>query len=271
MTMTWFISLSFIMALVLAFPSGLKAAVVGRIVQVVGQVDLLKQGKMPSQTAKVEDPVEPGDVLTTKSGAKAQVRFVDDTTLTLASGSRVAIEEYLYDAEKGQRQGVIQVFRGMVQAVVTRVIKAETPDFIMKTHTAVLGVRGTNWYAILGPGGTDVYNEEGKLAVKNILPEFPGEVFLKTMEFCRVATDVPPTVPMAFTQEDLLLLKNQLSTGPGKKTGGSDGLGRSGRSQLSLASLQAVYNPVVNPLNNPTTVTFAVTPVIQRIVPVTPV
>jgi hypothetical protein len=258
------------MALALALPSGLKAAVVGRIVQVEGQVDLLKQGKMPPQTAKVEDPVEPGDVLRTKSGAKAQVRFVDDTTLTLAPGTRVAIEDYLYDAEKGQRQGVIQVFRGMVQAVVTRVMKAEKPDLIMKTHTAVMGVRGTKWYAILGPGDTDVYNEEGKLCIKNILPEFAGEVCLKTMEYSRVATDVPPTVPMAFTKEDLLLLQNQLSTGAGKRAGGSDGLGRSGLSQLSLANLAAVYNPMVNPLNDPRTVTFAVPPVVKPFAPIIP-
>jgi len=269
--MTWLLCLNLLMALVLALPAGLQAAVVGRIVQVEGQVDLLKQGKMPALPAKVEDAVEPGDVLRTKAGSKAQVRFVDDTTLTLAPGTRVAIEEYLYDAEKGQRQGVIQVFRGMVQAVVTRLMKAEKPDLIMKTHTAVMGVRGTKWFAILAPTDTDIYNEEGKLAVKNLLPEIGGEVSVGAMQFTRVGTDIPPTVPMVFSTEDLLLLQHQLSTGPGKRAGGGDGLQRQAQTQLSLASLSAVYNPMVNPINDPRTVTFAVPPIIRPVVPVVPV
>ena len=70
------------------------AAVVGRFTQVVGQVDLLKQGKLPALAAKVQDGVEPGDVIRTKSKAKAQLTMVDDSIITLAPESRLAIAEY---------------------------------------------------------------------------------------------------------------------------------------------------------------------------------
>jgi hypothetical protein len=270
--MTWFISFSLIMALALASPGGLQAAAVGKIVQVEGQVDLLKQGKMPTVPAKVDQELEQGDVIRTKSNSKAQVRFVDDTTLTLAPGTRVAIDQYLYDADKKQRQGVLQVFRGMVEAVVTKLVKAEKPDLIMKTHTAVMGVRGTKWFAILDPTDTDVYNEEGRLEVRNILPEIVGEVILEKMHHTRVGRDVPPTVAMTFTSDELLLLKQQLAKGTGRRAG-SGGLqmpSRSGQTQLSLAALNAVYNPMVNPVNDPRTVTFAVPPTIRPLVIATP-
>jgi hypothetical protein len=269
--MNWFISFSLVMALALALPGGLQAAAVGTIIQVEGQVDLLKQGKMPTVPAAVGQELQQGDVIRTKSNSKAQVRFVDDTTLTLAPGTRVAIDQYVYDAEKKQRQGVLQVFRGMVEAVVTKLVKTENPDLIMKTHTAVMGVRGTRWFAILDPTDTDVYNEEGRLEVRNILPEITGQILLEKMHFTRVGRDVPPTIPMTFSAEELLLLKHQLSKGAARKTGGG-GFQMPARAgtQLSLAALNAVYNPMVNPVNDPRTVTFAVPPTIKPLVIVTP-
>jgi hypothetical protein len=49
------------------------AAAVGRFTLIKGQVDVLKGGKVPGIAAKVQDAVEPGDVIRTKSGAKAQL------------------------------------------------------------------------------------------------------------------------------------------------------------------------------------------------------
>ena len=197
----------------LALPVCPRAEVVGHFLKVEGPVDLLKQGNLPPLTPKVQDGVEPGDVIRTKSQGRAQVKFVDDSLLTIAPGSRVAVETYMYDAAKGSRKVVLQVFRGMVQAVVSRIFKAQEPDFIMKTHTAVLGVRGTKWYALLGPNYTDVYNEFGRSCVRNIFPEIVGEVCLNPMEFSRVLANLTPTTNMPFQQQDLVPLNRLLNLG----------------------------------------------------------
>lgn len=199
--------------LVLLLAGTAQAAVVGRITQVAGEVDLLRQGKLPATPVKPQDGVEPGDVIRTKSGARAQITFMDDTSMTIAPGSRVAVESYMYDAAKNERQGVVQVFYGMVQTVVTRILESKTPNFLLKTHTATLGIRGTKWYTVLLPNATDIYNETGKLCVHNAFREIPGEVCLKEMEFTRVSFNMTPTVPMAASREDFLLLQRQLSTG----------------------------------------------------------
>jgi hypothetical protein len=174
----------------------------------------------------------------------------------------------LYDAAKGKRQGVLQVFRGMVQAVVTRILKTEEPDFIMKTHTAVLGVRGTKWYAVLAPTTTDVYNEIGELEVYNLFPEIVGKVILKAMEFTRVMPFLPPTLPFAFLKQDLAPLQRQLSTGvqeskgesappPGSLLGGTTSLATVGRLPGVLTSLE---NPVIDPRSSIGVITPSVPP-----------
>jgi hypothetical protein len=201
------------LVLLLAVPGVAQAAAVGKFTQVAGEVDLLKQGKLPAVPVKLEDGVEPGDVVRTKSQARAQITFMDDTTLTISPGSRVAVESYMYDADKKQRHGVVQVFYGMVETVVNKILQAEKPDILLKTHTAIMGVRGTKWYAVLHPIATDVYNEAGKVCVSNSFAEVTGEVCLKAMEFTRVAFNMPPTVPAPATKQDFLLLQKQLATG----------------------------------------------------------
>ncbi len=123
----------------LEFPLAAQATAVGRFVQVEGSVDLMKGGKAPAVPVKVQDEVQQGDAVRTKSQSRAQIRFMDDTVLTLAPESRVAIDEYTYDPGKSQRQATVEVFRGMVHFLVSKILQTEKPDFIMKTHTGVLG------------------------------------------------------------------------------------------------------------------------------------
>jgi hypothetical protein len=200
-------------ALLLARPFQAAAGVVGRFVQVEGQVDLLKGGKLPAAPAKVEDGVEPGDMVRTKSAARAQIKFVDDTTLTLAPGSRVAIEDYLYDGAKGERRAVVQVYQGLVHALVTRLFNLEKPEFIMKSHTAILGVRGTEWYTAQGPNFTAVYDKAGKISGRSSSLEIPGEVLAPPMTMFLVLTNHPPTLPRPITEGDLRRLEKLMITG----------------------------------------------------------
>lgn len=194
-------------------PAG--AAPVGTFTLVEGQVDLLRAGKLPATPARVQDPVAVGDVVRTKSLSRAQIRFVDHTVLSIAPESRVTIEEYLFDGAKGERQATLQILRGLVHTAVEKVFPREEPDFVIKTHTAVLGVRGTRWYTKLLPLSTDVYTEEGQLEVRNLLPEIIGVQVLQPLQFSRVSQFLPPTLPLPITPQDLKHLEEQMKTGLG--------------------------------------------------------
>jgi hypothetical protein len=195
--------------LALLLPPGLVAAGVGRLAVVEGQVDLLHQGKLPAVPAKVQDEVNPGDVIRTKTQSRAEVHFVDDTILTLAPESRVAVADYFYDALQGRRRAVLQVFKGLVYCVVNRILKMEGPEFIMKSHTAVLGVRGTRWFFLLRPNFTDCFHEIGDSFLSSSFPEVPGVMEMRDMDYSRVAWRLPPTLKMKFTMQTLKILKEK--------------------------------------------------------------
>jgi hypothetical protein len=205
-----------LICLVMVAPLAVQAAPAGTFIEVEGTVDVLKGGKVPAVPAKLQGPVEVGDMVRTKAQSRAQIKFVDDTVLSIAPDSGIKIEKYMFDAAKSERQAVVGVLRGLVHTAVEKVYPTAEPDFIMKTHTAVLGVRGTRWYTKLAPTDTDVYTEDEKglkLEVKNIRPEIPGVQIMGPLQFVRVGMYTPPTVPVNITKEDLKVLALQMKTG----------------------------------------------------------
>jgi hypothetical protein len=207
------VTLIMLVMMVLAAPFMAGAAVVGRFTLVTGQVDLLKGGKTPGIPVKVQDGVEAGDVIRTKAKAKAQLTMVDDSVISLAPESRLALADYQYDPARGERRAMVRLFRGLVHTVVSRIIKAEEPDFIMETHTAIIGVRGTDWYTLLGPNFTSVYLPRGILGVQSNLPSIPALVLLRSRQFTRVLMGQPPYTPQDLPPETLKMLEHLMDTG----------------------------------------------------------
>ncbi len=201
-----------LVVLVLAPQAG-WAGPVGAFTLAEGSVELLRQGRLPALRAKVRDPVEPGDLIRTKSEARAQVQFLDDSVLVIAPGSSVTIEAYAYERAAGQREAVLKVLRGLVHCTVTRLIKTARPDFLLKTHTAVLGVRGTRWFTLLGARYSAFFNELGTLEVGSSAPEITRKVILLGGETTTVPFQRPPTPPRRYPDAFRAVLRDWLQKG----------------------------------------------------------
>ncbi len=187
------------------------AAPVGTFIQVEGTVEVLHQGRPPAVAVKVQDGVSKGDQVRTKSQSRAQVRFVDDTVLSISPESSVLIEDYLYDASRGYRQAGLHLFRGLAYTVVNRILRTEKPDFVMKTQTAVFGVRGTRFFTLAAVKYTANYLEQGRAEMTALAaPTTP--IILNTMEF-GVAPVGQPLVKGLLSPAELNLLKQWLVTG----------------------------------------------------------
>jgi hypothetical protein len=238
-------------------PLTAHAAVVGRFSLIVGQVDLLKAGKLPAESAKMEGGVEPGDIIRTKSRAKAQLTMVDNSVITLAPESRLAIADYQYNPAQESRRAVVRLFRGLVHTVVNRVIQTEEPDFLMETHTAVIGVRGTNFYTLVGPSFTATYLAHGTLGVSSNLPTLPALLLLHSMQFTQIPLGKQPFLAQTLTAEMLSMLERLMDTGlSGSGFGyGSPGPGTGGQYQypltLPLSPDQKLWQQTIPPVLQP--------------------
>ena len=234
-----------ILALLMGPLTHAQADVVGRLTQVEGRVDLLKGGQLPANPVKLDDGVQPGDVLRTKSLSKAQITFIDNSTMNISPESRVAIETYMFDSAKQKRSAVLKLFYGLAHVVVSKVFEVTEPDFVIKTHTAIMGVRGTEFGIRLQPNSSTILNLEGALQVGNIYPEV-GQlsqrafkfaysfgpcveggrwVCLKNLQGTTVGSGLPPTIAFNISKEDWKGFMLQMASGLNlcRRTDGTQG------------------------------------------------
>jgi hypothetical protein len=116
-----------------------EAEEVGNFTQIVQTVDLLKSGQLPVQPAKVGEKVAIKDVVETQKDSRAQMQFVDKSTMVVAPRSKITIEDYMVDRKTGASQVSTQLFQGLVRTVVSQEAKK---SFILKTTTAIMGIKG---------------------------------------------------------------------------------------------------------------------------------
>jgi len=146
-----------IMAFLISLPTWARAGEVGNITQVEQHVDYQKGETGPVIPAKVKQPVEVKDVIQTYEVSRAQVLFRDKTIITIAPKSRIAVESYMFDPAKFERSGDFELIQGVVKIVVPAAEKVQKTSFTLKTSTAVMGIRGTEFLVTAGKHFTVVY------------------------------------------------------------------------------------------------------------------
>jgi hypothetical protein len=207
--MLWFLAAAVLTG---SWADAVQAAVVGRFIQVQGQGEMLRGGKTLA-SVKVGDGVEPGDIIRTRSDSRVQLRFVDESLVTVAPGSSLTVQEFLYDASRGERRATLQVSRGLAHIDISRIPAAKQPDFLVKTHTAVLSGRASRFFVLPGADFTCAFNEAGLLEATNIVPALVKKTVIKDMEYGFIKARTEPTEPIKLTPKQLARLKQWLERG----------------------------------------------------------
>jgi hypothetical protein len=130
----------FVMVFALSMAPVAGAEEIGSFTQIVKNVDLSKGGKPPVQPAKVGGEVAIKDMVETHADSRAQMQFVDKTTMIVAPQSKVTIEDYMVDRKTGKTHATMKLLQGLVRTVVPE--KAGNEDFKIKTTTSIMGIRG---------------------------------------------------------------------------------------------------------------------------------
>jgi hypothetical protein len=131
-----------IMALVMFLPIWASAEEVGNFTLVEQRVDYQKGATGPVTPAKVKEPVEVNDIIQTYEISRAQVLFRDQTTITISPRSKVAVESYMFDPAKFERTGRFDLIQGVMKVVVPAAESVQKSNIIIKTSTAIMGIRG---------------------------------------------------------------------------------------------------------------------------------
>ena len=127
-------SLSFILALLIATPSGLAASdPLGHFSVVAGTVSVQRSKTVKWLPAQVDMPVYFGDTVSAGPDGQGKILFSDESLLQISPNSRVAINTIISPVEK---KNSVLLFFGRVWSKVSRTaFKRKT--FEVQTPTAV--------------------------------------------------------------------------------------------------------------------------------------
>jgi len=173
-----FISLFALLSFISPLEQAAAANVVAELVKMTGRVDILRNGKLPSEKAKVGTKFFVGDFIRTKSKSSAEVLFSDGNRIRIEPRSRVDINNY--SSEKDER--TINLARGRVEAVVipaaTESASERPKRFEIQTPNAVAGVRGTTILVAFQNSITAIHVKKASSgrSVYSISRSFPNEI-----------------------------------------------------------------------------------------------
>jgi len=164
----------------LAFLSGHAMAAAGAFLLASGDVQV-RDVAGALRAAKTGMEINSGETILTQNG-RAQVRFTDDGHISLQPGTEFKIADYrFHEAGKQDESAVFSLIRGGVRAITGLVGRRAKVDYVMNTVVATIGIRGTEFQAILcassckEPDGLYVHTGEGIVFVKNALGEIDVE------------------------------------------------------------------------------------------------
>lgn len=132
--------------LLLAILTGMLFANVGKIVTLRGDVYIINDKE--ERKAKANDILEENDRVITKNNAKLQIKFIDNTIVTLGKNTTLNIKDYVIDGKKSKVS--LEVNNGHFKVMSGNISKIARENFEFQAKTATIGIRGTVFVGSLG-------------------------------------------------------------------------------------------------------------------------
>src|SRR5580692_5532460 len=112
---------------------------IGKIEKVVGDVSVVRNGV--TVALHVGDAVFKSDVVQAGASSSCGISFPDGTVLNLVANTRMALNDYAYDANSNANGALFTLVEGTFAFVAGKV--AHSGDMKIATPVATMGIRGT--------------------------------------------------------------------------------------------------------------------------------
>ena len=160
-----------------------------------GSVEIGRAGAWMAAT--IGTVVRTGDELRTARPGRLRAVFQDDSVLTIADDSHVAIEEHVFDPAKGKFRSVLRLLKGKVRPLVSSYYERAKAVYEIDTPTAIARVRGTEFVITYDPVAdlSEVVGVTGRVSVNSTRDRVRHTVFVTARESTTVARGAYPTAP----------------------------------------------------------------------------
>ncbi len=121
----------------------LAADQVGRVLLAAGDTFAVRDGQQIRLA--FNSPIEFHDTLRTGPASTLQVRFVDDSLVSVRENSEFAIEDYQFGAKPEEQKSFFRLVKGGFRAVTGLIGQVNHQNYRVRAENATIGIRGTDY------------------------------------------------------------------------------------------------------------------------------
>ncbi|WP_051678493.1 FecR family protein [Thiomicrospira pelophila] len=190
---------------------------VGTIVLATGEVEIQRADQLIE--AKTGSSIFEQDKILTRDNARAQLRFSDNTVITLGRNTEFGVETFLNEGSN-QAEAKFNIAKGTFKAITGQIGKAAPDKFKVKTRTATIGIRGTIFSGRVTPEREMIATLSGLIYV--IEDQTGLSVEVPAGQFTNIMPGQPPEPPKPLTTQELQHMNEEGESG---QTEGGSGEG----------------------------------------------
>jgi len=128
---------------------------VGKILLVQGKVVIYHAAETRGFHAKNNNMLFKGDTIVTLKRGRVRLKLNDNSILTLASETKLVINQSVFNPENKTRSSFIGMDKGKARFLIKKLVDFKHSEFKVKTKSAVAGVRGSEFII----RATDLFTE----------------------------------------------------------------------------------------------------------------
>jgi len=202
--LTLFICTSFIYA-----DSSMRSA---RVSDVTGDVKIRKAGGEKLFPAVNGMGLTQGDAVICGKDGIAVLKMDEDKEIKIANNTQIMISQLIKTAADAGEQTSLSLLSGKVLITISKKLTKDS-KFDIKTPTAVMGVRGTQWYSLISNGRTNIGVITGIVSVTNSTSGTSADVPAMTTTEVTADTPTVPTQSLELKALDLFVLQGIKDSG----------------------------------------------------------
>lgn len=209
----------------------------------------IQKGTEPPVAVKVSSKVMAGDMVISGVDSRAKIVMNDRNVIYISPKTKMTIEKYS-DGKQGAKNVELRLDEGKVLNNVQQKYDGEKEKYLIKTPTAVAGVRGTSFFTSFDVKTrlTEVITQSGSVSFTSLDSKGAslGTVMVNKGEGSKAGTTAPPEPPKPVPVEQMRQVESDISgdvknTPPPPPAGGSST--KDGGKKDSAGSSDGKKNP----------------------------
>jgi hypothetical protein len=183
---------------------------VAKVLIAQGDVIIMHQQVLEGYTAQKGMLLYKSDTLFCLENSRASFKLNDGSILSLGSNTQMLISESIYDASHGKRASFLKMKAGKARFGITKLSNYNQSDFKVRTPTAIVGVRGSDFIIRAKKLLTEVVTfQDTVLEVVNLFAPDVMPVLLSEFEKVVVESEMLTSVVSPISTEDAESLKQE--------------------------------------------------------------